>query len=59
MTMNDRKDGPSIVPDHDTPAGELLEISKAKHQPCDAEVPPRPAKTTDSLNILLADRRRR
>ena len=54
------------VLDRDTPiarivpyAPQSLEIRKAKRRPADLKLPPKPAKRTDSLAVLLDDRRRR
>jgi prevent-host-death family protein len=54
------------VLDRDTPvarivpyAAQPLEIRKAKRHVRDLKLPPRPAKRTDSMAILLEDRRRR
>jgi prevent-host-death family protein len=54
------------VLDRDTPvarivpyASQPLEIRKAQRRARDLKLPPRPARRTDSLGILLEDRRRR
>ena len=61
-----RKGGTITVLDRDTPvarivpyAAESLEIRKATRRPRDLKLPSRSAKRTDSLAILLDDRRRR
>ena len=52
--------------DRDTPvarivpyAAQPLEVRKAKRRPRDLELPPKPSKRTDSLAVLVDDRRRR
>jgi prevent-host-death family protein len=40
-------------------ASEPLEIRSATRRPRDLKLPRRPSKTTDSLSVLLEDRRRR
>jgi prevent-host-death family protein len=40
-------------------AAQPLEIRKAKRRPSDVKLPPRPSKRTDSVAILIEDRRRR
>jgi prevent-host-death family protein len=54
------------VLDRDTPVARLvpyaaqpLEIRKARRRVGDLKLPPKPAKRTDSVAILLEDRRRR
>jgi prevent-host-death family protein len=54
------------VLDRDTPvarivpyAAQPLEIRKAKRRLRDLKLPPRPARRTDSVALLLEDRRRR
>jgi prevent-host-death family protein len=54
------------VLDRDTPVARIvpygsppLEIRKAKRHPRDLKLPPRPSKRTDSVAVLLEDRRRR
>jgi antitoxin (DNA-binding transcriptional repressor) of toxin-antitoxin stability system len=54
------------VLDRDTPVARIvpyvaqpLEIRKAKRHVRDLKLPPRPAKRTNSIAILLEDRRRR
>ena len=54
------------VLDRDTPiariipvAAPVLDIRKAKRRLRDLKLPPRPAKRTDSTDLLVADRRRR
>jgi prevent-host-death family protein len=54
------------VLDRDTPvarivpyAAQPLEIRKARRRVGDLKLPPKPAKRTDSVAILLEDRRRR
>jgi antitoxin (DNA-binding transcriptional repressor) of toxin-antitoxin stability system len=54
------------VLDRDTPiarivpySAPLLEIRKAKRRLRDLKLPPRPAKHTDSLAVVIEDRRRR
>lgn len=61
-----RNGGTLTVLDRDTPiarivpyAAQALEIRKAKRRPRDLKLPPRPAKRTDSVAILVEDRRRR
>lgn len=61
-----RNGGTLTVLDRDTPiarivpyAAQPLEIRKAKRRPRDLKLPPRPAKRTDSVAILVEDRRRR
>lgn len=54
------------VLDRDTPVARIvpytsqpLELRKAKRRLRDLKLPPRPAKRTDSVALLLEDRRRR
>lgn len=54
------------VLDRDTPIAQIvpyaaqpLEIRKARRQPRDLKLPPKSSKRTDSLAVLLEDRRRR
>ena len=62
-----RNGGPLTVLDRDTPvarivpygAAQPLEIRKAKRRLRDLKLPPRPSKRTDSLALLVEDRRRR
>jgi prevent-host-death family protein len=61
-----RNGGTLIVLDRDTPiarivpyAAPLLEIRKARRRLRDLKLPPKPAKRTDSVAILVEDRRRR
>lgn len=61
-----RKGRTLIVLDRDTPvarivpyAAETMEVRRATRQLRDLRLPPRPAAHTDSLAILLDDRRRR
>lgn len=61
-----RRGGSLTVFDRDTPiarivpyAAQQLEIRKAKRRLRDLKVPPKPAKRTDSVAILIEDRRRR
>jgi antitoxin (DNA-binding transcriptional repressor) of toxin-antitoxin stability system len=61
-----RNGGTLTVLDRDTPiariipcAPQLLEVRKATRRLGDLKLPPRPAKRTDSMAILLEDRRRR
>lgn len=61
-----RNGGTVTVLDRDTPiarivpyAPQSLEIRKAKRRLRDLKRPPRPSKRTDSVAILLEDRRRR
>jgi antitoxin (DNA-binding transcriptional repressor) of toxin-antitoxin stability system len=55
-----------IVLDRDTPvarivpfAAQPLEIRKAKRRLRDLKLPPKPSKRTDSVAVLVEDRRRR
>ena len=61
-----RNGGTLTVLDRDTPiarivpyAAQPLEIRKAKRRLSDLKLPPRPSKRTDSVAILVEDRRRR
>jgi prevent-host-death family protein len=61
-----RNGGTLTVLDRDTPiariipyAAQPLEIRKAKRRLRDVKLPPRPSKRTDSLAMLVEDRRRR
>jgi prevent-host-death family protein len=61
-----RNGGTLTVLDRDTPiarivpyAAQPLEIRKARRRRHDLKLPPKPAKRTDSLAILVEDRRRR
>ena len=61
-----RNGGTLTVLDRDTPiarivpyAAPALEVRKAKRRVRDLKVPPRSAKRTDSLAILIEDRRKR
>ncbi len=61
-----RNGGTLTVLDRDTPvarivpyAGQSLEIRKAQRRLRDLKLPPRPGKRTDSVALLLEDRRRR
>ena len=61
-----RNGGTVTVLDRDTPIARIvpyaappLEIRKARRRLRDLKLPPRPAKRTDSLAILVEDRRRR
>ena len=61
-----RNGGTLTVLDRDTPvarivpyAAQPLEIRKAKRRVRDLKVPPKPAKRTDSIAVLLEDRRGR
>ncbi len=61
-----RNGGTLTVLDRDTPVARIipfaappLEIRKAKRQLRDLKLPPKPAKRTDSLAVLIDDRRRR
>jgi prevent-host-death family protein len=61
-----RNGGTITVLDRDTPVARIvpyatqpLEIRKAKRRLRDAKLPARPAKRTNSLGLLLEDRRRR
>lgn len=61
-----RNGGTLTVLDRDTPiarivpyAPQALEIRKAKRYARDLKLPPKPGKRTDSVAILVEDRRRR
>ena len=61
-----RNGGTLTVLDRDTPIARIvpyaalpLEIRKARRRLRDLRLPPKPAKRTDSLAILVEDRRRR
>ena len=61
-----RNGGTLTVLDRDTPIARIvpyaappLEIRKAKRRLRDLKLPPKPAKRTDSLAILVEDRRKR
>ena len=61
-----RNGGTMTVLDRDTPvarivpyAAQPLEIRKAQRRVRDLKLPPKPAKRTDSVAVLLEDRRRR
>ena len=61
-----RNGGTLTVLDRDTPvariipfAAQPLEIRKAQRRLRDLKLPPKPAKRTDSVAVLLEDRRRR
>jgi prevent-host-death family protein len=61
-----RNGGTLTVLDRDTPiarivpyAAQPLEIRKAKRRLRDLKLPPKPAKRTDSVALLLEDRHRR
>jgi antitoxin (DNA-binding transcriptional repressor) of toxin-antitoxin stability system len=61
-----RNGGTLTVLDRDTPIAQIvpyaaqpLEIRRAKRPLRDLKVPPRPAKRTDSVALLVEDRRRR
>lgn len=61
-----RNGGTLTVLDRDTPiarivpyAAQPLEIRKAKRRLRDLKLPPRPAKRTDSVALIVEDRRRR
>jgi prevent-host-death family protein len=61
-----RNGGTLTVLDRDTPIARIvpyaappLEIRKAKRRLRDLKLPPKPAKRTDSLAILVEDRHRR
>jgi prevent-host-death family protein len=61
-----RNGGTLIVLDRDTPIARIvpyatqpLEIRKAKRRLRDLKLPPKPAKRTDSVAVLLEDRHRR
>lgn len=61
-----RNGGTVTVVDRGTPIARIvpygapsLDIRKAKRSLSDVSLPPKPSKRTDSLSILLSDRRRR
>jgi prevent-host-death family protein len=61
-----RNGGTLTVLDRDTPVARIvpyatqpLEIRKAKRRLRDLKLPPRPARRTDSVSLLVEDRRRR
>jgi prevent-host-death family protein len=61
-----RNGGTLTVLDRDTPiarivpyATQSLELRKARRRLRDLELPPKPAKRTDSVALLVEDRRRR
>ena len=61
-----RNGGTLTVLDRDTPVARIvpygapsLEVRKARRRVRDLKLPPRPARRTDSVAILLEDRRRR
>lgn len=61
-----RNGGTLTVLDRDTPVARIvpyaappLEIRKAPRRVGDLKLPPKPAKRTDSVAVLLEDRRRR
>jgi antitoxin (DNA-binding transcriptional repressor) of toxin-antitoxin stability system len=61
-----RNGGTLTVLDRDTPVARIvpfsaqpLEIRKAKRRFRDLKLPPKPSKRTDSVALLLEDRRRR
>jgi prevent-host-death family protein len=61
-----RNGGTLTVLDRDTPvarivpyAAQPLEIRQAKRRPRDLKLPPKPSKRTDSVALLIDDRRRR
>jgi prevent-host-death family protein len=61
-----RNGGTLTVLDRDTPvarivpyAAQPLEVRKAKRRLRDLKLPPRPSRRTDSLALLVEDRRRR
>ena len=61
-----RNGGSITVLDRDTPVARIvpfvaqpLEIRKARRRVRDLKLPPKPAKRTDSVAVLLEDRRRR
>jgi prevent-host-death family protein len=61
-----RKGGTVTVLDRDTPVARIVpyttepvEVRRATRRLRDLKLPPRPASSTDSLAILLDDRRRR
>jgi len=61
-----RNGGTLTILDRDTPIARIvpytvqpLEVRKAKRRLRDLKLPPRPSKRTDSVAILVEDRRRR
>jgi prevent-host-death family protein len=61
-----RNGGTVTVLDRDTPVARIvpytaqsLELRKAKRRLRDVALPPKPSKRTDSVTVLLEDRRRR
>ena len=61
-----RNGGTLTVLDRDTPIARIVpyapqpvEARRAKRHPRDLKLPPKPSKRTDSLAILVEDRRRR
>jgi antitoxin (DNA-binding transcriptional repressor) of toxin-antitoxin stability system len=61
-----RNGGTLTVLDRDTPVAQIvpyvaqsLEIRKARRHLRDVKLPPRPAQRTDSVAVLIEDRRRR
>ena len=61
-----RSGGTLTVLDRDTPIARIVpyapqpvEARKAKRRPRDLKLPPKPSKRTDSVAILVEDRRRR
>jgi prevent-host-death family protein len=61
-----RKGRTLTIVDRDTPVArivpyvtESVEVRRATRRPRDLKLPPRPAGATDSLSVLLDDRRRR
>ena len=61
-----RNGGTVTVLDRDTPVAQIvpfvapsLEVRKAKRRLRDVKLPPKPSKRTDSVAILVEDRRRR
>ena len=61
-----RNGGTLTVLDRDTPIARIvpfaappLEMRKAQRRVSDLKLPPKPAKRTDSVAVLLEDRRRR
>jgi prevent-host-death family protein len=61
-----RNGGTLTVFDRDTPVARIvpyalepLEVRKAKRRLRDLKLPPKPSKRTDSVSVLLEDRRRR
>jgi prevent-host-death family protein len=61
-----RNGGTVIVLDRDTPVAQIvpyaapsLEVRKASRRLRDLKLPPKPGKRTDSVTLLIDDRRRR